>query len=469
MEKILIIDDDPEICNVISRLVKLLGHDAQSAHTLEKGLWLALNNDVDIIFLDLQFPEGNGLDILPELIRSPSFPEVIIITGSGVAAAELAFKYGAWDYVQKPFLPEEITLPLSRALQYRKEKETAASPVPLKRPDIIGNSPAINSCIEAVARSAATDASVLITGETGTGKELFARAIHANSKRSQNNFIVVDCGALPETLVESILFGYEKGAFTGADKGREGLIAQADGGTIFLDEIGELPYSTQKAFLRTIQERRIRPIGARQESPVDFRLVAATNRDLEEMVNKGTFREDLLFRIRAIEIKLPPLRDRTDDIREITIQKIQRLCQQYDIGIKGISQDFLETLQDQAWPGNVRELVNVLEYSLASAGNDPVLIPKHIPHQYRAASLRKASSEVGQNDDLSAEKSSPEIISKTLAQYREENLNRIERLYLVRLQEQVGADRHKASTISGLSKSQLYALLKKHDLAGFKG
>ena len=346
VEKILIIDDDPEICNVISRLVKLMDHDALSAHTMEEGLGLALNNDVDIVFLDLQFPEGNGLDILPEIIRSPSRPEVIIITGSGVAGAELAFKYGAWDYVQKPFLSEEITLPLSRALQYRKEKESAASPVPLKCPDIIGNSTAINSCIEAVAGSVATDASVLITGETGTGKELFARAIHANSKRSHRNFIVVDCGALPETLVESILFGYERGAFTGADKGREGLIAQADGGTIFLDEIGELPYSTQKAFLRTIQERRIRPIGARQESPVDFSLVAATNRDLEKMVGMGTFREDLLFRIRAIEIKLPPLRERSEDIREIAILKIQRLCMQYSIGIKGISQDFLEVLEN---------------------------------------------------------------------------------------------------------------------------
>jgi DNA-binding NtrC family response regulator len=238
---------------------------------------MASGGDYDLVLLDLQFPRGNGLDILPDIIQAPSRPEVIIITGSGVQAAELAFRYGAWDYVQKPFLLEEISLPMSRALQYRQEKQSNRPPVTLRRANIIGSSPAMNSCLEALALAAVSDASVLITGETGTGKELFARAIHENSRRADRNFMVVDCGALPETLMESILFGHEKGACTGADRQCIGLLEQAEGGTLFLDEIGDLPYPMQKSLLRAIQEKHIRPLGAKKEIPVDFRVVAATN------------------------------------------------------------------------------------------------------------------------------------------------------------------------------------------------
>ncbi len=468
MARILIIDDDPEICRIVTRLAKGMKHDASSALTLEEGLGMAGSGEFDLILLDLQFPGGNGLDILPDLIKTPSRPEVIIITGSGVQAAELAFKYGAWDYVQKPFLVGEVTLPITRALQYRSEKESKAAPLPLKSPGIIGESPAIKSCLDAVARASASDASVLITGETGTGKELFAMAIHENSRRSQNNFIVVDCGALPDTLVESTLFGHEKGAFTGADKGREGLIQQAEGGTVFLDEIGDLPYAVQKSLLRTLQEKRIRPIGSKQEIPVDFRLVAATNRDLSRMASEGTFREDLLFRIGAMEIRLPPLSERGEDIREIAIQKVQRLCSQYGMGIKGISEEFLQTLQSQHWPGNVRELINVLENSLASAGADPTLIPKHIPYQYRAASLRKESREMPQEASISSDEAPHDQELKPLSEFRAEQWNRLEKEYLLRLMRQFKGDREKACSVSGLSQSQLYALLKKHGLSRFR-
>ena len=468
MARLLVIDDDPEICGVVTRLAKGMGHEASSAVTLEDGLSMASSSDFDVILLDLQFPGGNGLDILPDLIKIPSRPEVIIITGSGVQAAELAFKYGAWDYIQKPFLVDEITLPITRALQYRNEKESRAAPLPLKCPGIIGESSIIKSCLQAVARASASEASVLITGETGTGKELFATAIHENSRRSQNNFIVVDCGALPETLVESILFGHEKGAFTGADKGREGLIRQAEGGMIFLDEIGDLPYDVQKSLLRTLQEKRIRPIGSKQEITVDFRLVAATNRDLSKMMSEGTFREDLMFRISAMEIRLPPLRERGEDIREIAIQKVQRLCRQYGMDIKGISEEFLQILQSQHWPGNVRELINVLENSLASAGGDPTLIPKHIPYQYRAASLRKDSQEMPQEVSAGSDAVPYDQELKPLSEFRAEQWNRLEREYLLRLVGHFRGDREKACSVSGLSQSQLYALLKKHDLSRFR-
>jgi two-component system, NtrC family, response regulator len=464
MARLLIIDDDPEICRVLMNLAESMGHEAFEAQTLETGLHLALSNDLDLILLDLQFPEGNGLDILPDLLKAPSKPEVIIITGSGIQGAELAFKYEAWDYVQKPFLIQEITLPISRALQYRVEKKADRVPVALKRTGIIGNSPAIGNCLEAVARASFTDSSVLITGETGTGKELFARAIHENSRRSSKNFIVVDCGALPETLVESILFGHEKGAFTGADRKRQGLFEQAEGGTIFLDEIGDLPFNIQKSLLRVLQEKCVRPLGATQEIPVDFRVVAATNRNLDRMILDNSFREDLLFRIRTIEIKLPPLRERREDIREITIRKIQVLCQQYGMGIKGISQEFLEILNNQEWAGNVRELINVLESSLASAGQDPTLFPKHIPYQYRTTLLKNDSGN-GEDDSfqgLAFPDDSKEIPAMA------ECMARIQKNYLQLLLDKTKGDSDKACKLSGISRSQLYLLLKKHNLSRFR-
>jgi DNA-binding NtrC family response regulator len=465
MAKVLIIDDDPKICQVLAKLVASLGHEVSEALTLEKGLSLALRDDYDLILLDLQFPEGSGLQIIPDLLKTHSKPEVIIVTGSGVQGAELAFKYGAWDYVQKPFLLPEISLPIFRALQYREEKVTAKTPVMLKRSGIIGKSSAISQCLDAVGTASATDASVLITGETGTGKELFASAIHENSKRSANNFIVVDCGALPETLAEGILFGHEKGAFTGADRKHAGLLEQAEGGTLFLDEIGDLPLNIQKTFLRALQEKRVRPLGAGKEVSIDFRLVAATNRDLEMMIRKSLFREDLLFRIRAIEIRLPPLRDRREDIQEITIHIVHRLCQQYKMGIKGISQEFFDVLNSQEWPGNVRELINVLEHSLASAVQDPIIVPKHIPYQYRTTLLKGPLLEVKEGP-LPGRGSAEESHEKfpPLAEYRD----KFERNYLYLLLNRAKGNREKACALSGISQSQLYALLKKHNLSRFK-
>jgi len=464
MINVLIIDDDPKICLFFSKLLKQMGHDSETAHTVKKGRTLFNSQIFDLVLLDLELPDGNGLELLSELIDSHSAPEVIIITGTGdVRGAELAFKYGAWDYVQKPFLLDEVTLPITRALQYRKEKQVAVSLVPLIRPNILGESDAIHKSLEDVARASVTDASVLITGETGTGKELFARAIHENSKRASRPFIAVDCGALPETLVESTLFGHEKGSFTGAQKKQEGLITQADGGTLMLDEVGDLPLSVQKTFLRTLQERCVRPVGGASEKSVDFRLVAATNLDLDQMVKEKLFREDLLFRIRAMEIKLPPLREREKDIEEITIKKVHELARRYNIETKAISSAFFQILSAHHWPGNVRELINVLEYALATAGQDPTLFSKHLPPEYRTAGLdfkpvmeaklRQQFFETpGAGDEL-----------PTLKDYR----IKTERDYLKMLLNKVQGNRESASRVSGISQSRLYGLIKKHNLSGF--
>ncbi|MDY6852188.1 MAG: sigma 54-interacting transcriptional regulator, partial [Thermodesulfobacteriota bacterium] len=280
MSKVLIIDDDEMIVDLLSRMVGHMGHEALSALTLKEGLAKASSEPIDVVFLDVWMPDGNGLEMLPVIRETPSLPEVIIITGAGEAkGAELAIKSGAWDYIQKGTgTLESMMLPLNRALAYRKEKTTKRSPKVLNRVGIVGESRLIRGCLELVSQAAGSETNVLITGETGTGKELFARAIHENSARAGKSLVVVDCTALPGSLVEGLLFGHEKGAFTGAEKAQEGLIAQADGGTLFLDEIGELPLLTQKAFLRVLQERRFRLLGGQKEIESDFRLVAATNR-----------------------------------------------------------------------------------------------------------------------------------------------------------------------------------------------
>lgn len=464
MARILIIDDDPEICLILSKLAKGMGHHADTAETLQIGLKLAARNHFDVILLDLEFPKGDGLQILPDLLKTPSEPEVIIITGtSGYQGAELAFKYGAWDYVSKPFILAEVSLPIQRALQYRKQKETSTAPLTLDRFGILGESRAMRLCLEEIAKASVTDAAVLITGETGTGKELMARAIHGNSKRKSAAFSVLDCGALPHTLAESTLFGHQKGAFTGAEKKRDGVIRQADTGTLFLDEIGELSLDIQKALLRTLQERRVRPIGGHREIGVDFRLVAATNQDLLQMVKNRQFREDLLFRIRAIEIKVPPLRERKEDIPIIATHKIHQLGRRYGVGIKGLSPDFLEVLYAQPLHGNVRELINILEYAMASAKNDQVLYPKHLPPEYRMTHLRSGPEPEDKADKPFVATNPIGDSFPTLAEYRA----RFEENYLRMLLQKSRGDRRKAGWISGLSQARLYGLLKKYNLSRF--
>jgi len=308
------------------------------------------------------------------------------------------------------------------------------------------------------------ESNVLICGQTGTGKELFARAIHQNSSRKQHPFVVVDCAALPETLVESVLFGHAKGAFTGADKERQGLIQQAHGGTLFLDEVGELPLSLQKAFLRVIQERCFRPVSGREEIQVNFRLIAATNRDLEAMAAQGTFRNDLLFRLRSFSIDAPPLKQRQGDIRRLTIDYVNRLCEIYNSEVKGLSNDYLEVLEKYTWPGNVRELFNTVEESISLAGNEPTLHMHHLPARLRAMITRhrvnKCTQSMGSEFGLNMA-SLDDGAFPSINTFRD----LMERRYLDKLNRYTQGNRKEACRLSGLSRTRLFELLKKHDLA----
>ncbi len=461
--KILIVDDDPLIRASIVQAARKFGHEAVPVANIAEAMARIQNELFDLVLCDVRLPDGSGLEILPGLKNSPSGPEVIIMTGFGDPdGAELAIKNGAWDYIQKPLSLKDLALALERALEYREMKQAASKTVALKRQGIVGNSLPVRACLDILAQASTSDANVLITGETGTGKELFAWAIHENSARSDRNFVVVDCAALPETLVESTLFGHVRGAFTGADKARDGLIKQADGGTLFLDEIGELSLSVQKAFLRVLQERRFRPVGGSQEVKSDFRLIAATNRDIGDMALKGTFREDLLYRLRTLSLDLPPLRDCREDIKELTLHYVAKFCSQYDIPMKGFASNFFAVIEGYDWPGNVRELIQSLEKAVVTAKDEPVLFPKHLPEHVR---IRVARASLGprsvEEPAEAVEAAGPDDLP-ALEKAREAGLARIEREYLIQLNRRVNGDMKAACRISGLSRSRLYALFNKH-------
>jgi two-component system, NtrC family, response regulator len=468
MGNVLIIDDDEMFCEMLSEMVTDMGHEVKFTHSLHDGVDEALNGSYDVVFLDVRMPDGSGLRALPKIRELSEPPEVIIITGAGDPdGAELAIVNGAWDYIEKQSSIKRMTLPLVRALQYREEKKVRKPAVALKLDGIVGDSPKMQACYDIVAHAADSDANVLIFGETGTGKELFARAIHANSHRRAKNFVVVDCAALTESLVESALFGYEKGAFTGADKPQVGLIKQADGGTLFLDEVGELPLIMQKAFLRVLQERRFRPLGGRQEVESNFRLLGATNRDLDQAVAEGNFRKDLLFRLRSLTLTLPPLRDHLEDIKELVLFHSGRLCDSYGLRPKGFAPEFFECLLAYDWPGNVRELINTLDRALAEARHEPTLYPNHLPSYIRVQAVRNTVNR--ETPELSpASAASAGVNLPKLRDFRENAVAHAEREYLKELMVLAKNDLQEACRISDLSQPRLYALLKKHRVSRSK-
>jgi two-component system NtrC family response regulator len=469
MANVLIIDDDKAMCDWIANAVGRMGQKSTCAHTLGEGLRKARADSFAVVFLEAQMPDGSGLDIIPKIKANGYAPEIIIITGFGDPdEAELAITNGAWDYIEKPVSLEAIKLHLTRVLEYKAEQGTGKPPAALKRKDIIGSSQRLDSSFELLGQAAQSDVNVLITGETGTGKELFARAIHYNSPRAGRNFVIVDCTALPETLVENVLFGHARGSFTGAYTSQDGLIKQADRGTLFLDEIGELPLAMQKSFLRVTQEHRFRPVGGNQEVTSDFRLVAATNRNLEDMVRQGQFREDLLFRLRSLVIELPPLRECLEDIKELTFHYMKTLCHRFGIGPKGFSPEFWDAATGYKWPGNVRELIQALEKALLAAKEEPILYPKHLPTHIRIQVARNGVHKKSLNRDKPGISTTVPPTPPKLKELRRVVLSEAEPQYFKDLLSFVGGNIDEACRISGLSRSRLYTLLKKYRLSLLK-
>jgi two-component system, NtrC family, response regulator len=529
MANILIIDDDADFCISLQRVLQHEGHTCSFSLTLRKGIEEVRQNTFDLIFLDVALPDGNGLKELKSFKTAQGNPEIIILTGHGDPdGAGMAIKNGAWDYIEKPVSLNSIRLILKRALVFREKKTGLANSSTFDRSSIIGFGSKITACLEIVAKAANSHSNVIIAGETGTGKELFAKAIHENSSR-RGSLIVIDCTNLPKTLAESLLFGHVKGSFTGAYDAQEGLFKQADGGTVFLDEVGEMSLALQKSLLRVLQEKKFRPIGAKKEVTSNFRVIAASNRDLKKMVDAGQFRSDLYFRLSGLRIDLPSLRERVEDLKDLGSFYIGRICNEYRIQKKGMSKDFLDALGNYQWPGNIRELINVLYASIDNAYDEPILYPHHLPIDLRVfiaknsfllKNSRPKQVEFKERHPSPPEQGHPPVVERapapqqgghfqpfhpqvstpvvanrrgelnhlecdrtdtasvrywnileefesfpSIKEVREETVCRMESDYLRELSKLCRGKIHKACEISGLSRARLYELLKKHNVS----
>ena len=396
---ILIIDDEANMLDMLATSLRKVGYAVNTAGNGRQGIELLEKITFDCILCDLKMPVMDGLQVLEE-VKARKFEASVIIMSAfaTVDTAVRAMKYGAYDFITKPFKTDEVLCVLEKAterMQLKKENSYLRKKVREfedKRGfvEIIGESLALSEVVNLAKRVANHETSVLILGESGTGKELFARGIHFLSARSAGPFVSINCGAIPENLLESEFFGYMKGAFTGADSDRKGLFEIAGGGTLFLDEIGELPLGLQVKLLRVLEEREIRPLGAGKVKKIDVRVLAATAKNLTQEVAAGRFRQDLLFRINVVELKIPPLRQRFGDIPILINALMAKESIRMNINIKGITGEALALLGSYSWPGNVRELKNVLEHAMISAENGWVVVdslPKHLLCDERTKTL----------------------------------------------------------------------------------
>jgi nitrogen regulation protein NR(I) len=377
LAEILIVDDDHHLRQSFHKLLAQEGHTVRTAPSGEEAMPLVKSNTFDLIIMDVRLPGIDGLQTFKAIREIEPLLPVIIMTAFGTTETAIeATKMGAFDYILKPFnIPEMLAL-IDKAVEagrfMRSRVELDSGPETESGEAIIGRSRPMQEVYKAIGRVASTDATVLIRGESGTGKELVARALYQHSARSHRPFLVINCVAIPDALLESELFGYEKGAFTGAVNRRLGRIEQADGGTVFLDEIGDMPFGIQAKILRLLQERSIERLGARASIPVDVRIIAATNRNLEAALSEGKFREDLYYRLKVVTISLPPLRDRDRDIPLLCKYFIRRYSNQMGIPDPGITGKALDMLCNYPWPGNVRELANAVQKALIFNRGGPV-------------------------------------------------------------------------------------------------
>ena len=383
MCRVLVVDDEKDMRYLLSRILKEDGNDVEVADTGKRALQLFKKSPPDLVLLDLKIPgEIDGLEVLKTIKTMSPDTSVVILTAYGsIESTVETIRLGAYDYLTKPFDNERLRLTIKRTLESQKlTREVVQLQSELKKEanleSVMGSSPEIKRVFEQIGKVANTNFTVLIEGESGTGKEVVANAIHRASSRKNAPFVAVDCGAIPDTLIESELFGYEKGAFTGADREKKGQFEMANRGTIFLDEIGNLPYHVQNKLLRMIQERKVQKLGGKQTIPVDIRIIAASNIPLAKLEGEGKFRSDLYYRVNEFKIELPPLRKRKEDIPFLVAQFIKEGNMELQKDVKGPSKESLAMLINHSWPGNVRELKNVIKRAVLLAEN--LVEPSHL-------------------------------------------------------------------------------------------
>ncbi|MFP4639834.1 MAG: sigma-54-dependent transcriptional regulator [Guyparkeria sp.] len=384
MGSCLIVDDEPDIRTLVALFMKREGVPTLEAATLDEAREQleAHPEGIDLCLADMRLPDGNGLDLVDEIRHSrPQLPVAVITAHGQVEAAVRALKAGAFDFINKPIEQDTLRRLLrdARNLQPASEASTTNRTAPTAPPEtgdspLIGRSKAMRQMREMIGKLARSQAPIFVQGESGTGKELVAREIHHHSSRAKGPFVPVNCGAIPDELIESELFGHQKGAFTGANRDKPGLFRSAEGGTLFLDEIAELPLNLQVTLLRVLQERRVRPVGAAQEVPVDVRIVSASHQDLHQAVAEGRFRQDLFFRLNVIGLRVPPLRERLDDLPELAEAIVARLAARDGRAVPEIDPEVIHWLAGQSFPGNVRELENLLERAMALTDGDRITV-----------------------------------------------------------------------------------------------
>jgi two-component system response regulator GlrR len=439
--KLLIVDDDRNLLELMKMRLESSGYVVMTAPDEDEAKAAVVGEAFDLAILDLQLVRQDGISLMEELHRvSPDMPVIILTAHGSIESAVEAMKRGAFTYLTKPFDARELILHVEHALENRRlaSEVSRLKGLLTERYDfqnIVARSAAMHTVLEAVSRIAKTESTVYIRGESGTGKELIARAIHLASNRKDEPFVAINCAALPETLLESELFGHEKGAFTGAVKSSRGLFSQAHEGSIFLDEIGDMPPSIQAKFLRVLQERQFYPVGSERPLEVDVRVIVATNKDLEEHVKQGLFREDLYYRIHVIPVVLPPLRERKEDIPVLVDHFLKKFCGRMNKEIKGLTSLAMQRLMLHDWPGNVRELENTIEYAVAMARQDVIA-----------------------EDLILPAKGMPEETIKPLKEARET----FEKSYLIRILELTRGNVSRAATLAGKYRADLYNLLKKY-------
>ncbi len=446
---LLVVDDEISVIRSLKRVFYDTDFVIRGAENAQEALACLAVTRVDLAILDLKMPGMDGMALLEEIKRRHPRTHIIMLTGhGGVQEAVAAIQKGASDFLEKPFSPEGLRARVAQLHQIwclerenRRLREQAAFRFGFDR--LVGNSEAISKLKETIVQVGASDVPVLIEGETGTGKELVARAIHHHSTRSKEIFVPVDCAAISETVIESELFGHVKGAFTGAHVATLGLIRSADKGTLFLDEVGELPLSLQAKLLRTIQEREVRPVGGTRSHPVDIRILAATNRNLEEEVRSSRFREDLYYRLNVVKVESPPLRKRGGDIPLLTRYFIERFSSS-GLSVKDISEKSLVCLENYGWPGNVRELENVIRRA-AALGRGVSISPCDLPAEIQACG---DSAHAGHDQETCT----------TLAEY--------ECRAIRNALEASGGNRKKAASLLDIGEATLYRKLKKYRIAG---
>lgn len=438
--RILVVDDEPKMVRVIIDTLDEAGYSVRGATSGRQAMTFLTHEPVHVVITDLKMEGMDGLALLREVKKLRRETEVIIMTAyATIDTAIAAMKQGAQDYVIKPFALDELTDKVNNIAEYVISEMLPAPTESGFDPTIIGDAPVMRQAVELAEKVAGAEATVLLLGESGTGKELFARRIHARSPRSKGSFVAINCASIPETLLESELFGFERGAFTGADKAKQGLFEMANQGSLFLDEIGEMPVSLQAKLLRVIQERVVQRVGSMRPTPIDVRLIAATNRNLREDIASGKFREDLFFRISVFPIEIPPLRNRPEDIPALA----EHFISHRSTRPVHVDPQVFTLLQRYRWPGNVRELENAIERALILLGAATTITLEHflLP--------------------MSDETQAPSIMSQTASSG---SLHEMERDMLLKALEKANWNKTRAAAILGITRRAIYSRMQKHGL-----